>query len=61
MNAVECSEILLNGPEAGQGSGHLQRAAWGHGDTRQLKERKNHTLQKCEEVLPLKEGHRGEF
>lgn len=61
MNAVECSEIQLNGPEDGQSAGHLQRAAWGHGDSRQLKERKSPTARKCEQVLPLKEGRHGEF
>lgn len=58
MNAVKCSEVLVNGPEDRQRSGHLQRAAQGHGDTGQLKERRNHALKK---QLPSKEGQNGEF
>lgn len=58
MNAVERSDVLANGSEGRQASGHLQRAAQGHGDTGRLTERRNHTLRK---EPPSKEGQNGEF
>lgn len=58
MNAVERSDVLANGPEGRQASGHLQRAAQGHGDTGRLTERRNRTLRK---ELLSKEGQNGEF
>lgn len=58
MNAVERSDVLANGPEDSQASGHLQRSAQGHGDTGRPMERRNHTLRK---ELPSKKGQNGEF
>lgn len=58
MNAVERSDVLANGPKDRQASGHLQRAAQGHGDTGRLTDRRNHTLRK---ELPSKEGQNSEF
>lgn len=58
MNAVKCSEVPVDGPEDRQYSGHLLRAARGHGDTGQLGERRNHSLK---ERLPAKEGLNGQF
>lgn len=58
MNAVKCSEVLVNGPEDRQRSGHLRRAAQGHGDTGQLTEWRNHALKK---QLQSKQRQKGEF
>ncbi|XP_044033473.1 myocardin isoform X10 [Siniperca chuatsi] len=57
MNAVECPEVLVNGPEDRQCPGHLQRATQGHGDAGQLMERTNHVLKK---QLPSTVNH-GKF
>ncbi|KAL7372133.1 hypothetical protein ABVT39_010801 [Epinephelus coioides] len=54
MNAVKCSEVLVNGPEDRQCPGHLQRATQGHGGATRLTERRNHIVKK---QLPSTEGH----
>ncbi|XP_067345446.1 myocardin isoform X4 [Channa argus] len=53
MNVVKCLEICTNSSEDRQCPGHLQRAAQGHDNARQLKERRNQALKK---QLPSTEG-----
>nr|XP_046233190.1 myocardin isoform X4 [Scatophagus argus] len=60
MNAVKCSEVLVNGPEDRHCPGHLQRSSQGHRDVGQLAERRNNGLKKhlpskeCQNVLQLR-------
>ncbi|KAF3704764.1 hypothetical protein EXN66_Car020454 [Channa argus] len=58
MNVVKCLEICTNSSEDRQCPGHLQRAAQGHDNARQLKERRNQALKK---QLPSTEGKNGLF
>lgn len=57
MSAIKCSEVLVNGPGDRQISVHLQRPAQGHGDTGQLKKKRDH----AQERQPQPDfGHNGE-
>lgn len=57
MSAMKCSEVLVNGPGDRHSSVHLQGPARGHGDTGQLKEKREH----AQERQPLPDvGHNGE-
>lgn len=57
MSAMKCSEVLVNGPGDTQSSVHLERPARGHGDTGQLKEKRDHAQ---ERQLQPDVGHNGE-